>query len=53
MLYRFNNTEDQIKAADVVREALGDQYVVALNLADALDMDTGFVSDCLLAHAEG
>jgi preprotein translocase subunit SecD len=35
MLYRFNNTEDQIKAADVVREALGDQYVVALNLAHA------------------
>ncbi len=35
LLYRFNNTEDQIKAADVVRKALGDQYVVALNLAHA------------------
>ena len=35
MLYRFNNTEDQIKAADAVRSALGDQYVVALNLAHA------------------
>jgi preprotein translocase subunit SecD len=35
MLYRFNNTEDQIRAADVVREALGEQYVVALNLAHA------------------
>ena len=35
MLYRFNNTEDQIRAADVVRDALGDQYVVALNLAHA------------------
>ncbi len=35
MLYRFNNAEDQIKAADVVRSALGDQYVVALNLAHA------------------
>jgi len=35
LLYRFNNTEDQIKAADVVRNALGDQYVVALNLAHA------------------
>ncbi len=35
MLYRFNNTEDQMKAADVVRDALGDQYVVALNLAHA------------------
>ena len=35
LLYRFNNTEDQIKAADVLRSALGDQYVVALNLAHA------------------
>jgi len=35
MLYRFENTEDQIKAADVVREELGDQFVVALNLAHA------------------
>ena len=35
LLYRFNNTEDQIRAADVVRDALGDQYVVALNLAHA------------------
>jgi len=35
MLYRFNNAEDQIRAADVVRTALGDQYVVALNLAHA------------------
>ena len=35
MLYRFNNAEDQIRAADAVREALGDQYVVALNLAHA------------------
>jgi len=35
MLYRFDNTEDQLKAADVVREALGDQYIVALNLAHA------------------
>jgi preprotein translocase subunit SecD len=35
LLYRFNNAEDQIKAADVVREALGEQYVVALNLAHA------------------
>ncbi len=35
LLYRFNNTEDQIKAADVVRDALGEQYVVALNLAHA------------------
>jgi len=35
LLYRFKNTEDQIKAADVVRKALGDQYIVALNLAHA------------------
>ncbi|MGB7453124.1 MAG: protein translocase subunit SecD [Lysobacterales bacterium] len=35
LLYRFKNAEDQIKAADVVRKALGDSYVVALNLAHA------------------
>ncbi|MDX2417771.1 MAG: protein translocase subunit SecD [Xanthomonadales bacterium] len=35
LLYRFKNAEDQIKAADVVRNALGDSYVVALNLAHA------------------
>jgi len=35
LLYRFKNTEDQIKAADVVKKALGDQYTVALNLAHA------------------
>lgn len=33
VLYRFNSTEDQLLAADAVKEALGDQYVVALNLA--------------------
>jgi preprotein translocase subunit SecD len=35
MLYRFNSIEDQIKAADVVRDAVGDQFIVALNLAHA------------------
>jgi len=35
MLYRFANAEDQIKASGVVQEALGDQYIVALNLAHA------------------
>lgn len=35
MLYRFANAEDQILARGVVQEALGDQYVVALNLAHA------------------
>ncbi len=33
MLYRFNSTEDQLLAADALKEALGEQYVVALNLA--------------------
>jgi preprotein translocase subunit SecD len=35
MLYRFNSVEDQLRASDVVKEALGEQYVVALNLAHA------------------
>jgi len=35
MLYRFANTEDQLKAAGAVQKALGDQFVVALNLAHA------------------
>ncbi len=35
LLYRFNNSEDQIRAADVVRDTVGDQFVVALNLAHA------------------
>ena len=35
LLYRFNNTEDQIKASDAVKKALGDQYTIALNLAHA------------------
>lgn len=35
MLYRFDNAEDQLRAADVIRDALGDQYIVALNLAHA------------------
>jgi preprotein translocase subunit SecD len=35
VLYRFNSTEDQLRASDVIKEALGEQYVVALNLAHA------------------
>jgi preprotein translocase subunit SecD len=35
LLYRLNSAEDQLKAADAVREGLGEQYVVALNLAHA------------------
>jgi preprotein translocase subunit SecD len=33
LLYRFNSPEEQLLAADVLKEALGEQYVVALNLA--------------------
>jgi preprotein translocase subunit SecD len=35
LLYRFNSTEDQMRGSDVLKNALGDQYVVALNLAHA------------------
>ena len=35
LLYRFNSAEDQLKAADSIKEELGDQFVVALNLAHA------------------
>jgi len=33
LLIRFNNTEDQLTAADLFKDALGDEYIVALNLA--------------------
>lgn len=35
LLVRFENTDRQARAADVLRERLGDEYVVALNLAPA------------------
>jgi preprotein translocase subunit SecD len=35
MLVRFSDAETQLKAADVVKSALGGDYVVALNLAPA------------------
>jgi len=35
LLIRFRNTEDQLKAFDIVRQAMGSSYVVALNLASA------------------
>jgi preprotein translocase subunit SecD len=35
VLARFNNTDDQIKVADLLRDQLGDNYSVALNLAPA------------------
>ncbi len=33
LLVRFSNTEDQLAAADFIKDTLGDKYVVALNLA--------------------
>ena len=33
LLYRFNSPEDQLLAADVIKGALGEQYIVALNRA--------------------
>jgi preprotein translocase subunit SecD len=35
VLARFNNTDDQIKVADLLRDQMGDNYTVALNLAPA------------------
>jgi preprotein translocase subunit SecD len=35
LLYRLNSEQDQLKGAEVVQEALGEQYVVALNNAHA------------------
>ncbi len=33
LLIRFNNTEDQLAATDLFKDALGSDYIVALNLA--------------------
>jgi preprotein translocase subunit SecD len=33
ILVRFNNTDDQLKAADLLRDTLGSDYTAALNLA--------------------
>lgn len=33
ILARFNNTDDQLKAADLLRDTMGSDYTVALNLA--------------------
>jgi preprotein translocase subunit SecD len=35
VLARFNNADDQIKVADLLRDQMGDNYTVALNLAPA------------------
>lgn len=34
-LIRFENTDEQLQAADILRDKLGDDYTVALNLAPA------------------
>ncbi len=33
LLIRFGNTEDQLAAADIIKDAVGSDYIVALNLA--------------------
>jgi len=35
LLYRLNSSEDQLRGAETLKTALGDQYVVALNQAHA------------------
>lgn len=35
LLFRFTSTDEQFKAKEVIQQALGDQYLVALNLAAA------------------
>jgi len=35
VLVRFSSTEDQLKAKELISEQLGEQYIVALNLAPA------------------
>ncbi|MEE9342281.1 MAG: protein translocase subunit SecD [Gammaproteobacteria bacterium] len=35
LLFRFNDSEDQLKSADIIKDTLGEGYTVALNLAPA------------------
>lgn len=35
LLFRFDSTDVQLKAKEVIQQALGDQYLVALNLASS------------------
>lgn len=35
ILVRFNNTDEQMRATDLLRNSLGNKYIVALNLAPA------------------
>lgn len=36
LLFRFSSTDVQLKAKDVIQQALGEQYLAALNLAPAM-----------------
>lgn len=36
LLFRFTSTDTQLKAKEVIQQALGDQYLAALNLAPAM-----------------
>ncbi|ORU93145.1 MAG: preprotein translocase subunit SecD [Cycloclasticus sp. symbiont of Poecilosclerida sp. N] len=38
ILLRFSNTEEQLKASDIIKAKLGNSYIVALNLAPATPM---------------
>jgi preprotein translocase subunit SecD len=35
LLFRFNSTDEQLKAKEIIQQALGENYLVALNLAPA------------------
>lgn len=35
LLFRFTSTDDQLKAKEIIQEALGENYLVALNLSPA------------------
>ncbi len=35
LLFRFNSTDSQLKAKEIIQQTLGDNYLVALNLAPA------------------
>ena len=35
LLFRFTSTDSQLKAKEIIQNALGDQYLVAINLAPA------------------
>src|SRR5262249_27257639 len=35
LLFRFNSTDSQLKAKEIIQQSLGENYLVALNLAPA------------------